>query len=76
MYRVYINDRFFFGTGDYAMPLYDIVDPVLIRGKNAIDSFAFTMYPGHPLFDSVEKLVSYVEIKKNEKVRFRGRVLA
>lgn len=56
MYRVYLNDTFFFGTGIYSRPHYDIVEPVIEYGRNAIGSFNFTVYRGHPLFNNIKEL--------------------
>ncbi len=75
MYRVYLNDKFFFGTGIYSRPHYDIVEPVIEYGRNAIGSFNFTVYRGHPLFNNIKELKSYMEVKKEDKTIFRGRVL-
>ena len=52
MYRVYLNDTFFFGTGIYSRPHYDIVEPVIEYGRNAIGSFNFTVYRGCLLYTS------------------------
>jgi hypothetical protein len=76
MYRVYMNDQFFFGTGSYARPGYEVISPVIALSKNRSGSFTFTIYPGHPLFGEIQEITTFVEIKRRDKVFFRGRVLS
>ncbi len=76
MYNITINGEFFFGTGKYARPLYEIVSPNLSLEKNTAGSFEFAIYPRHPCYASIEELTSYVEISANDRIIFRGRVLS
>lgn len=76
MYQIKINDNFFFGTGIYLRPGYEIVLPKLSLEKNMAGSFTFTVYPNHPEYGDIQELTSYVEVTVKSEVLFRGRVIS
>lgn len=51
MYIVTIDGQFFFGTGKYDRPGYELINPQVDLAVNAAGTFTFTMYPSHPCYE-------------------------
>lgn len=72
MYRVYCD----------GLPIYNdkleglkIFSPSLDLELNKTGSFSFTLYPGHPYYDSIQKFKSIITVYQEDYLLFRGRVL-
>ena len=78
MYIVTIDGRFFFGTGKYDRPGYELINPQVDLAVNAAGTFTFTMYPSHPCYELTDNTKSIVQIVKDGEAEplFRGRVLS
>lgn len=51
-----------------------IAKPVLKREINNVDTFSFTVYKTHPLYDKLTPYNGWVAVKKNGKVKFIGKI--
>ena len=78
MYIVTIDGQFFFGTGKYDRPGYELINPQVDLAVNAAGTFTFTMYPSHPCYELTDNTKSIVQIVKDGEAEplFRGRVLS
>ena len=78
MYIVTIDGQFFFGTGKYDRPGYELINPQVDLAVNAAGTFTFTMYPSHPCYELADNTKSIVQIVKDGEAEplFRGRVLS
>ena len=78
MYIVTIDGQFFFGTGKYDRPGYELINPQVDLAVNAAGTFTFTMYPSHPCYELTDNTKSIVQIMKDGEAEplFRGRVLS
>lgn len=78
MYIVTIGGQFFFGTGKYDRPGYELINPQVDLAVNAAGTFTFTMYPSHPCYELTDNTKSIVQIVKDGEAEplFRGRVLS
>ena len=72
-YQVKLNDIYY---------LYDLREEELILESpeldleiNKVGKFNFSIYPDHPYFNHIEKKSSKVEVLKDNKTIFRGRVI-
>lgn len=54
---------------------FKVEDPVLNLEINKIGILNFKIYPDHPYFDKLHRLSARVEVKKNDKTIFRGRII-
>lgn len=54
---------------------YQILNPVLSLEVNKTHSFNFTIYPNNPMFNSIERLKSIIEVYDDGELIFRGRPL-
>lgn len=52
-----------------------IINPKVKLEINKVGSFDFTIYPTHPLYGSINKLKSIIEVYQDSVLIFRGRVL-
>lgn len=52
-----------------------IFNPRVKLEVNKVGSFDFTIYPTHPLYGSIHKLTSVIEVYQDNVLLFRGRVL-
>lgn len=51
-------------------------EPVLNLEVNKIGTFEFIIYPDHPYFDKLTKLKSKIEVFRNGRTLFRGRIIS
>lgn len=52
-----------------------IINPRVKLEVNKVGSFDFTIYPTHPLYGSINKIKSIIEVYQDDVLIFRGRVL-
>lgn len=75
MYRVYWDS---FLLHDLIVPEeegYYLKSPTLTEEINKVAEFTFDIYPTHPMFDRIEKLVPNIIITKNNRIIFKGRII-
>ena len=75
MYRINFNDYLLHDLNVPSEEGYSLSDPKLKEEVNKIAELTFNIYPTHPNFSVLETLVNGVELKKNGKPIFRGRVI-
>lgn len=71
-FYIYADDEVLYSLTDEA---YYIVNPKLTLELNQIDSLDFTIPPSHPLYSSLSKLSTTIEVRQGKEVLFRGRPL-
>lgn len=54
---------------------YQVLNPVLNLEVNKTHSFNFTIYPNNPMFNSINRLKSIIEVYDDGELIFRGRPL-
>ena len=54
---------------------YYLIDPILKEEVNKVAELDFDISSTHPNFDKLEHLVPSIELKKNDKVIFKGRII-
>lgn len=74
MYSVYLD-----GELMYSSTIDDkdvgILSPTVTQELNKSGSFTFTILPNHPLYDSIHRFTSYVQVYQDNEELFSGRVL-
>jgi hypothetical protein len=73
MYKVLCDGNLLF---DPRVDDLKIFDSELRLEVNKVGRFDFTIYPTHPLYGSIQKLKSVIEVYQDNTLIFRGRVLA
>lgn len=53
---------------------YIVANPKVIFKKNKVGGLSFTIYKTHPYYDKIKIKRSIIELRKNNKVIFKGRV--
>lgn len=72
MYRVFCNDKLLYSDRYETLKIFE-ASVVLELGKTGL--FEFTIYPDHPYYDEVKEIIAIVELQRDEKTIFSGRVL-
>lgn len=72
MYQVFYGDFLLY---DLRTEEYYLNAPTLTEELNKVSEFSFTIYPDHPHFDKLYKLVPNVILKKDSKIIFKGRII-
>jgi len=72
MYQVLCDNNLLF---DYGVDDLKIINPKVILEVNKVGRFDFTIYPTHPLYGSIQKLKSVIEVYQDGVLLFRGRAL-
>lgn len=72
MYRVTIDGNL---LHDYQVKDYQILDAVVTLEINTPQFFQFTIYPNNPMYGSIQKLKSIIEVYDDGELIFRGRPL-
>ncbi len=72
MYQIYYGEYLLY---DLRLDDYVLKSPQLKQELNKVDELTFTIYPNHPNFDKLEKLVPNIIVKKDGNVIFKGRII-
>lgn len=72
IYQIKVNDNILFDTRTKD---FYVEDPILSLEINKVGTLTFSIYPDHPYFNRIDKLISKIEAYRNDKVVFRGRVI-
>lgn len=72
MFTVYADDILLY---DVDVPDLKLYSAVISAELNKAGTFVFTMYPGHPAYDSINKLKTIITVYRGNNLAFRGRVL-
>lgn len=72
MYKIFADKTLIY---DSTLEDYAIGKGELTLELDAAGSFVFSLYPDHPLYDSLVKLKTVVTVYKSGRIVFRGRIL-
>lgn len=72
MYQVFWGEYL---IHDLRIEDYYLKNPQLVQELNKVDEFNFTIFPSHPHFSKLEKLVPNIIVKKDNNVIFKGRII-
>ncbi|MCT4787451.1 phage tail spike protein [Exiguobacterium aestuarii] len=72
MYTVYCDDQLLY---DPRVEELTLEDPKIALEVNKTGAFDFVIYPTHPLYTSIKRLKSVIEVYQRTRLVFRGRVL-
>lgn len=72
MYQIYFGEYL---LHDLRMEEYFLVEPEIEEEINKVSELSFDIYPMHPHFDKLYKLVPLVIVKKDGNTIFRGRII-
>lgn len=70
MYTIYLDDALFY---DPRFDEYALEIPTLTQEANMIGTLHFTIYPNHPKYGAITKIVSVLTVYKDNKPVFSGR---
>lgn len=73
MYKAEIDNLMLFQT-DILNGMRYVENPVLNLAVSSVESFQFTIYPGHRLYDKIGCMKSLVKVWQDEKLIFYGRI--
>lgn len=54
---------------------YRVFNATLTEELNKVKDFSFQIYPDHPYFNKLQQLIPNIQIKKNNNVIFKGRII-
>ena len=72
MYQIYYGEYLLY---DLRLEDYVLKNPQLKQELNKVDELTFNIYPNHPNFSKLEKLIPNITVKKDNKVIFKGRII-
>ena len=75
VYTIYTSNASY---SDYDLMLAtdgeSVISPKIMKETNKADSLEFTVLPNHPYYNNFEKKKTYIQVKRDDKYIFRGRV--
>ena len=71
MYQIFYKD---FLLHDLRTDYY-LVNPILTEKLSKINELSFQIYPNHPHFDKLDKLIPKIVLKKDGATIFKGRII-
>lgn len=74
MYSVYMDGELMYSTTIDDRDA-GILSPSVTQELNKAGTFTFTILPNHPLYDSINRFTSYVQVYQDNEELFSGRVL-
>ena len=74
MYSVYMDGELMYSTTIDDRDA-GILSPTVTQELNKAGTFTFTILPNHPLYDSINRFTSYVQVYQDNEELFSGRVL-
>ena len=72
MYTIYADDALLYSPGDEELC---ILSPVLETQCNAAGTLTFVLLPEHPLYSALHKMRTRIDVRQDDKIIWRGRVL-
>lgn len=74
MFSVWLDGKLLYSSA-VNDPYYAIGTPILTLEAGKAGSLSFTMYPNHPEYDSLRKMLGRVVVYEDDTELFRGRIL-
>ena len=75
MYRINYDDSLLHDLQVPSEHGYYLLEPILKEEVNKVAELEFSISSNHPNFDKLEHLVPSIELKKDSKVIFKGRII-
>ena len=73
MYQIKMGDKILY---DLREPEFNVEDPVLNLEIGKIGTLSFSIYPDHPYFDTLQRLITRISVLKDGKKIFKGRIVS
>lgn len=74
MFSVWLDGKLLYSSA-VNDPYYAIGNPILTLEAGKAGSLSFTMYPNHPEYDSLRRMLGRVVVYEDDTELFRGRIL-
>lgn len=74
MFSVWLDGKLLYSSA-VNDPYYEIGTPILTLEAGKAGSLSFTMYPNHPEYDSLRRMLGRVVVCEDDTELFRGRIL-
>ena len=74
MFSVWLDGKLLYSSA-VNDPYYAIGNPILTLEAGKAGSLSFTMYPNHPEYDSLRRMLGRVTVYEDDTELFRGRIL-
>lgn len=74
MFSVWLDGKLLYSSA-VNDPYYAIGTPILTLEAGKAGSLSFTMYPNHPEYDSLRRMLGRVTVYEDDTEMFRGRIL-
>lgn len=74
MYSIWLGETLLYSTL-LNNPDYGLSSPVLTLEAGSAGSLSFTIYPTHPEYDNLKRMVGFIRVYENDIEIFRGRIL-
>lgn len=71
MFSAYCNGKLFYWTESPLME-YKVINPTITKEENKADIFTFTMGYNNVAYDTIECLVSWIEVYRDDELWFEG----
>lgn len=72
MYTIYADDALLYSPGDEEL---SVLSPVLETQCNAAGTLTFVLLPEHPMYSTLHKMRTRIDIRQDDEIIWRGRVL-
>ena len=72
-YRIFCDDYILY---DSDLNEFQFGNPVVKQELNMVDELSFTIYPNHPYFNNISKLISESKAYRDNDMIFKGRVIS
>lgn len=73
MYEIYADGKILYNP--MLSDRYPVISPKCTKEVNKAGSLDFTLPPSHPLYGKLQKLKSYVEVRRDGDIIWKGRIL-
>lgn len=72
MYTIYADDALLYSPGDEEL---SVLSPVLETQCNAAGTLTFVLLPEHPMYSTLHKMRTRIDVRQDDEIIWRGRVL-
>lgn len=72
MYTIYADDALLYSPGDEEL---SVLSPVLETQCNAAGTLMFVLLPEHPMYSTMHKMRTRIDVRQDDEIIWRGRVL-
>ena len=74
MYSIWLGETLLYST-TINNPDYGLSNPVLTLEAGSAGSLSFTIYPTHPEYENLKRMIGFIRVYENDDEIFRGRIL-